>query len=178
MSADQTVEVVYESGADYPGLLGMWSLPPWPDADFHSLLVLSFASSTRAMATGDVHAHRCGSSCDKCRAPCKSLNLIRRTLIHPCNPVTDQSTLQPTSAPAVVSILCAVCAQNSQNISVCSGATLRDVTDTLDLVANERTLMCACLAERLLVQVMHKRMHLICMDAALAPDLGMPVQNS
>ena len=55
-----------------------------------------------------------------------------------------------------------------------AGATLRDVTDTLDLVANERTLMCACLAERLLVQVMHKRMHLICMDAALAPDLGVP----
>ena len=56
MSADQTVEVLYESGADYPGLLGMWSLPPWPDADFHSLLVLSFASSSRAMATGDTYA--------------------------------------------------------------------------------------------------------------------------
>ena len=52
MQADQTVEMLYESGADYPGISGMWSLPPWPGAEFHSLLVLSFASGSRAMATG------------------------------------------------------------------------------------------------------------------------------
>ena len=52
IQADQTVETLYESGADYPGISGMWSLPPWPGAEFHSLLVLSFASGSRAMATG------------------------------------------------------------------------------------------------------------------------------
>ena len=52
IQADQTVEVLYESGTDYPGISGMWSIPPWPGADFHSLLVLSFASGSRAMATG------------------------------------------------------------------------------------------------------------------------------
>lgn len=52
IQADQTVEVLYESPADYPGISGMWSIPPWPGADFHSLLVLSFASGSRAMATG------------------------------------------------------------------------------------------------------------------------------
>ena len=31
----------------------MWSVPPWPGADFHTLLVLSFASGSRAMATGE-----------------------------------------------------------------------------------------------------------------------------
>ena len=55
IQADQTVEVLYESAADYPGISGMWSIPPWPGADFHSLLVLSFASGTRAMATGSSH---------------------------------------------------------------------------------------------------------------------------
>lgn len=54
IQADQTVEVLYESGADYPGISGMWSIPAWPGADFHSLLVLSFASGSRAMATGTV----------------------------------------------------------------------------------------------------------------------------
>ena len=53
MQADQTVEVLYESGADYPGISGMWSLTPWPEADCHSLVVLSFASNSRAMATGN-----------------------------------------------------------------------------------------------------------------------------
>ena len=53
IQADQTVEVLYESGADYPGISGMWSVPPWPGADFHTLLVLSFASGSRAMATGE-----------------------------------------------------------------------------------------------------------------------------
>ena len=53
IQADQTVETLYESGADYPGISGMWSVPPWPGAEFHSLLVLSFASGSRAMATGD-----------------------------------------------------------------------------------------------------------------------------
>lgn len=52
MHADQTVEVLHESEADYPGMSGMWSLPPWPGADTHSLVVLSFASSSRAMASG------------------------------------------------------------------------------------------------------------------------------
>lgn len=52
IQADQTVDTLYESGADYPGVSGMWSIPPWPGADFHSLLVLSFASGSRAMATG------------------------------------------------------------------------------------------------------------------------------
>ena len=52
IQADQTVDVLYESGADYPGIAAMWSLPPWPGAEFHSLLVLSFASGSRAMATG------------------------------------------------------------------------------------------------------------------------------
>ncbi|KAL0029551.1 hypothetical protein WJX79_003442 [Trebouxia sp. C0005] len=103
IQADQTVEVLYESPADYPGISGMWSIPPWPGADFHSLLVLSFASGSRAMATG---------------------------------------------------------------------STLRDVTEGVGLVANERTLACACLADRLLLQVMHKRMQLFTMDAALAPDQG------
>ncbi|KAL0033688.1 hypothetical protein WJX77_000833 [Trebouxia sp. C0004] len=103
IQADQTVEVLYESPADYPGISGMWSIPPWPGADFHCLLVLSFASGSRAMATG---------------------------------------------------------------------STLRDVTDGVGLVANERTLACACLADRLLLQVMHKRMQLFTMDAALAPDQG------
>ncbi len=56
IQADQTVEVLYESPADYPGISGMWSIPPWPGADFHSLLVLSFASGSRAMATGLSHA--------------------------------------------------------------------------------------------------------------------------
>ena len=56
IQADQTVEVLYESPADYPGISGMWSIPPWPGADFHSLLVLSFASGSRAMATGMSHA--------------------------------------------------------------------------------------------------------------------------
>jgi len=46
------------------------------------------------------------------------------------------------------------------------------VTDAVGLVANERTLACACLADRLLLQVMHKRMKLFAMDAALAPDQG------
>ena len=53
-----------------------------------------------------------------------------------------------------------------------AGSTLRDVTDGVGLVANERTLACACLADRLLLQVMHKRMQLFTMDAALAPDQG------
>ena len=53
MQADQTVEVLYESEADYPGISGMWSLTPWPGADSHSLVVLSFASNSRAMATGN-----------------------------------------------------------------------------------------------------------------------------
>lgn len=46
------------------------------------------------------------------------------------------------------------------------------MTDGVGLVANERTLACACLADRLLLQVMHKRMQLFTMDAALAPDQG------
>lgn len=53
-----------------------------------------------------------------------------------------------------------------------AGSTLRDVTEGVGLVANERTLACACLADRLLLQVMHKRMQLFTMDAALAPDQG------
>lgn len=56
IQADQTVDTLYESGADYPGISGMWSIPPWPGAEFHSLLVLSFASGSRAMATG-THLH-------------------------------------------------------------------------------------------------------------------------
>ncbi len=62
-----------------------------------------------------------------------------------------------------------------------AGSTLRDVTDGVGLVANERTLACACLADRLLLQVMHKRMQLFTMDAALAPDQGTspnPVQQA
>ena len=55
-----------------------------------------------------------------------------------------------------------------------AGSTLRDVTEGVGLVANERTLACACLADRLLLQVMHKRMQLFTMDAALAPDQGTP----
>ncbi len=57
---------------------------------------------------------------------------------------------------------------------LCAGSTLRDVTEGVGLVANERTLACACLADRLLLQVMHKRMQLFTMDAALAPDQGTP----
>ena len=53
-----------------------------------------------------------------------------------------------------------------------AGSTLRDVTEAVGLVANERTLACACLADRLLLQVTHRRMHLFSMDAALAPDQG------
>lgn len=53
-----------------------------------------------------------------------------------------------------------------------AGSTLRDVTEAVGLVANERSLACACLADRLLVQVMHKRMQLCSMDAVLAPDQG------
>lgn len=56
MQADQTVEVLYESEADYPGISSIWSLTPWPGADCHSLVVLSFASNSRAMATGTMHA--------------------------------------------------------------------------------------------------------------------------
>ncbi len=62
-----------------------------------------------------------------------------------------------------------------------AGSTLRDVTEGVGLVANERTLACACLADRLLLQVMHKRMQLFTMDAALAPDQGTltsPVQQA
>ena len=53
-----------------------------------------------------------------------------------------------------------------------AGSTLRDVTEAVGLVANERSLLCACLADRLLVQVMHKRMQLCSMEAVLAPDQG------
>lgn len=58
-----------------------------------------------------------------------------------------------------------------------AGSILRDVTDGVGLVANERTLACACLADRLLLQVMHKRMQLFTMDAALAPDQGTPTSS-
>ena len=53
-----------------------------------------------------------------------------------------------------------------------AGSTLKDVTEAVGLVSNERTLACACLADRLLVQVMHKRMQLCSMDAVLSPDQG------
>ena len=55
-----------------------------------------------------------------------------------------------------------------------AGSTLKDVTEAVGLVSNERTLVCACLADRLLVQVMHKRMQLCSMDAVLSPDQGEP----
>ena len=55
-----------------------------------------------------------------------------------------------------------------------AGSTLRDVTDAVGLVPNERTLASACVGDRLLVQVMHKRMQLFSMDAALAQDQGGP----
>ena len=74
IQADQTVDTLYESGADYPGISGMWSIPPWPGAEFHSLLVLSFASGSRAMATG---AH----SLHLMQSPASSL------LHHPAPPV-------------------------------------------------------------------------------------------
>ncbi len=71
IQADQTVEVLYESPADYPGISGMWSIPPWPGADFHSLLVLSFASGSRAMATG---------------GPCASCPYSNMDSVHTCVP--------------------------------------------------------------------------------------------
>ena len=57
-----------------------------------------------------------------------------------------------------------------------TGSTLRDVTEAVGLVANERSLACACLADGLVVQVMHKRMRLCCMDAVLTPDQGTLLQ--
>ena len=51
-----------------------------------------------------------------------------------------------------------------------AGSTLKDVTESVGLDGNERTLACACLADRVLVQVMHKRMQLCSMDAVLSPD--------
>ena len=52
------------------------------------------------------------------------------------------------------------------------GSTLKDVTEAVGLVGNERTLACACLADRVMVQVMHKRMQLCSMDAVLPPQPG------
>lgn len=46
------LEVVYESEPDYEGVLGLWTLPTIPGAAADALLVISFASGSRALSTG------------------------------------------------------------------------------------------------------------------------------
>ena len=55
-----------------------------------------------------------------------------------------------------------------------AGTTLRDVTEAVGLIANERTLACACLADCLAVQVMRKGMHLFSMEPAFTPEQSEP----
>lgn len=52
ISPIHTAESVYESGPDYCGTDGLWTLPSSPGGTTHALLLLSFASGSRALATG------------------------------------------------------------------------------------------------------------------------------
>ena len=55
-----------------------------------------------------------------------------------------------------------------------AGITLRDVTEAVGLIANERTLACACLADCPAVQVMRKGMHLFSVKPAFTPEQSEP----
>ena len=74
----------------------------------------------------------------------------------------------------IVIILLMMMDDNNNDDDCNTGSTLKDVTEAIGLEGNERTLACACLADRVLVQVMHKRMQLCSMDAVLSPDQGDP----
>lgn len=52
IAPNPALEVVYESEPDFGGVLGLWSLPMLPGAAADALLVLSFASGSRALSTG------------------------------------------------------------------------------------------------------------------------------
>ena len=80
------------------------------------------------------------------------------------------SELIPGSATSLVHL--PVDQMQSARCACSAGSTLKDVTEAIGLVGNERTLACACLADRVLLQVMHKRMQLCSMDAVLPFEQG------
>ena len=56
IAPNPALEVLYESEPDYSGVLGLWSLSTFPGATADALMILSFASGSRALSTG---AHPC-----------------------------------------------------------------------------------------------------------------------
>ena len=52
ISPNPVLEVVYESAPNYAGLSGLWAVTARPGDVAHSLLVISFASGSRALSTG------------------------------------------------------------------------------------------------------------------------------
>ena len=56
LSPNPVLEVVFQSAPDFAGVSGLWALAACPGDAAHSLLLLSFASGSRALSTGTASA--------------------------------------------------------------------------------------------------------------------------